>query len=124
MLFQIAGMLVVWRRLIRTGWRPEIVHAHVYSTGVPALILGRLSRAPVVVSEHYTGFQRGLIRGYDRLTARVAFRHADLVALLSPRYCEVVGDFNVRGNIKTVVAARHVTPGYSPSGRRSCSRVA
>jgi len=43
----------------------------------------------------------------------------DLVRLLQPRFTEVVGDFNVRGNIKTVVAARHVTPGYSPSGRRS-----
>ena len=31
----------------------------------------------------------------------------DLVTLLQPRYCEVVGDFNVRGNIKTVVRARH-----------------
>jgi 7-cyano-7-deazaguanine reductase len=31
----------------------------------------------------------------------------DLVALLAPRYCEVVGDFNVRGNIKTVVRAVH-----------------
>ncbi len=32
---------------------------------------------------------------------------SDLVALLAPRYCEVVGDFNVRGNIKTVVRAVH-----------------
>jgi 7-cyano-7-deazaguanine reductase len=31
----------------------------------------------------------------------------DLVELLAPRYCEVVGDFNVRGNIKTVVRAQH-----------------
>ena len=31
----------------------------------------------------------------------------DLVALLAPRYCEVIGDFNVRGNIKTVVRAKH-----------------
>jgi 7-cyano-7-deazaguanine reductase len=31
----------------------------------------------------------------------------DLVGLLAPRYCEVVGDFNVRGNIKTVVRAHH-----------------
>ncbi len=43
----------------------------------------------------------------------------DLVRLLQPRFTEVVGDFNVRGNIKTVVTARHVTPGYSPSGRRA-----
>jgi 7-cyano-7-deazaguanine reductase len=40
----------------------------------------------------------------------------DLVALLDPRYIEVVGDFNVRGNIKTVVTARHVQKGFSPNG--------
>jgi 7-cyano-7-deazaguanine reductase len=32
---------------------------------------------------------------------------SDLASLLEPRYCEVVGDFNVRGNIKTVVRATH-----------------
>ena len=36
----------------------------------------------------------------------------DLVALMSPRYCEVVGDFNVRGNIKTVVRATHRDPAF------------
>ena len=40
----------------------------------------------------------------------------DLVTLLDPRYIEVVGDFNVRGNIKTVVTARHTQKGYSPNG--------
>ena len=40
----------------------------------------------------------------------------DLVALLDPRLMEVVGDFNVRGNIKTVVTARHAQQGYSPNG--------
>lgn len=40
----------------------------------------------------------------------------DLVTLIQPRSMEVVGDFNVRGNIKTVVTARHVAPGYSPNG--------
>ena len=31
----------------------------------------------------------------------------DIVGLLAPKYCEIVGDFNVRGNIKTVVRATH-----------------
>lgn len=37
----------------------------------------------------------------------------DLIRLLDPRYCEVVGDFNVRGNIKTVVTAVHRSAGWS-----------
>jgi len=40
----------------------------------------------------------------------------DLVTLLDPRFMEVVGDFNVRGNIKTVVTARHTQKGYSRNG--------
>ena len=31
----------------------------------------------------------------------------DLSGLLAPRFLEVVGDFNVRGGIRTVVTARH-----------------
>ena len=31
----------------------------------------------------------------------------DLVSLLEPRWMRVTGDFNVRGNIKTVVRAEH-----------------
>ena len=35
----------------------------------------------------------------------------DLVELLQPKEMEVVGDFNVRGNIRTLVKARHFLSG-------------
>lgn len=36
----------------------------------------------------------------------------ELVALLQPRWMRVVGDFTVRGNIKTIIFAEHSAPGY------------
>ena len=42
----------------------------------------------------------------------------DLVRLLAPRRMEVVGDWNVRGGIKTVVTARHEA-GRRPRRRRA-----
>jgi len=80
---QIAGLVAALWRLRREGFRPDVVHAHVYSAALPALLLGRLSRAAVVVTEHYTGFQRGLITGADRWVAWAAFTGADLVAPVS-----------------------------------------
>lgn len=80
---QLLGMLAAWRRLRGEGWRADVVHAHVFEAAPPALVLGRLSRAPVAITEHYTGFQRGLVRGYDRLLARFSFERADLVAPVS-----------------------------------------
>jgi glycosyltransferase involved in cell wall biosynthesis len=81
--FQLLGMLAARRRLRREGWRPDVVHAHVYQAAPPALVLGRLSRAKVAITEHYTGFQRGLVTGYDRVLAKRSFEHADVVAPVS-----------------------------------------
>jgi 7-cyano-7-deazaguanine reductase len=36
----------------------------------------------------------------------------DFIAEIDPKWVEVVGDFNVRGNIKTVITARHQKAGY------------
>jgi len=80
---QIVGLLAALWRLRKSGFRPDVVHAHVYSAALPALLLGRLSAAAVVVTEHYTGFQRGLITGVDRWVAWTAFTGADLVAPVS-----------------------------------------
>ncbi len=81
--FQLLGMLAALRRLRREGWRPDIVHAHVYQAAPPSLILGRLSQAPVAITEHFTGFQRGLVTGYERTLARLSFERADVVAPVS-----------------------------------------
>ena len=41
---------------------------------------------------------------YERVVNRIL---DDLVAACSPRYMSVVGDFNVRGGIKSVITAEH-----------------
>lgn len=41
----------------------------------------------------------------------------DLVRLLDPHELKVVGDFNVRGNIKTIVTVSHTKPGSSRDQR-------
>lgn len=41
---------------------------------------------------------------YERVVNRIL---DDLVAACSPRYMQVVGDFNVRGGIKSIVTAEH-----------------
>jgi glycosyltransferase involved in cell wall biosynthesis len=99
---QLAGMLTALARLRREGWRPDVVHAHVYSAALPALVLARLSRAPLVITEHYTGFQRGLITGSDRLTARLAFGYAELVAPVSENLARDIRAVQPRARLRVV----------------------
>src|SRR5512140_850729 len=54
---------------------------------------------------------------YERAVNRIL---DDLVAACAPTRLEVVGDFNVRGGIKSVITARHVASsgGQGPGARR------
>lgn len=69
------------------------------------------------------------INGYrDRAISHEEAMNAildDLLAVLQPRWMRVVGEFNVRGNIKTVVTAEQAEPGYDgprPAYRRPTYR--
>jgi glycosyltransferase involved in cell wall biosynthesis len=99
---QLAGMSAALRRLRRSGWRPELIHAHVFEAGFPAVLLGRRLGCPVVVSEHFTAFQRDLVRGADRLLARYCFRHADLVCPVSHELRRRLATLEPRGRYRVV----------------------
>lgn len=100
---QLLGLFAALRRLRREGWVPDVVHAHVYSAALAALPLARRSRAPLVVTEHYTGFGRGLITGYERVLARIAFRAAAIVAAVSQDLADQLAAFGARPERTVVV---------------------
>lgn len=81
--FKLAGIATVLVELLRAGWRPDVIHAHEYVAGRVALLLGRVLRRPVVVSEHYGGFARGVVPPDDRAAARAVFERAAVVCPVS-----------------------------------------
>jgi len=58
----------------------------------------------------YLNSFRNLAASHEEITNTV---YSELVRLLKPRFLEVTGDFNPRGNVKTVVTVR------SDNGRRA-----
>jgi glycosyltransferase involved in cell wall biosynthesis len=99
---QLIGMRAALRGMERSGWRPDLIHAHVFEAGFPAVLLGRRLRCPVVVSEHFTAFQRGLVRGADRRVAAYCFRHADLVCPVSEDLRRQLETIEPRGRYRVV----------------------
>jgi glycosyltransferase involved in cell wall biosynthesis len=63
-------------RLREGGFEPDLIHAHVYSAGIPALMIGRRDRIPVVVSEHFSGFSRRKLSRVELRRARYVYEHA------------------------------------------------
>jgi glycosyltransferase involved in cell wall biosynthesis len=111
------GMFGALRKLVREGWRPDVIHAHVYSAGVPAVLLGKRYGIPVVISEHFSGFPRGLVRGLERLRAKFAFEQASLVCPVSENLKKHIESYGIRTRfqvVPNVVDMSLFSPGCNP----------
>lgn len=77
------GMFAAVRQLYREGFRPDLIHAHVYNASFIATMLGKRYKLPVVISEHSSQFFTQQIRPTQKRLARYAFQRAALVCPVS-----------------------------------------
>jgi glycosyltransferase involved in cell wall biosynthesis len=87
-------------KLSRDFGPPSVIHAHVFNTGWPALLIGRLRRIPVVISEHWTAFPRRILSRGKIYQARAIFRWADVVLPVSHALQESLEQHGVRARFQ------------------------
>lgn len=101
----VGRLLSLWggfQHIVKTGFRPDIIHAHIYNAGVCAVLMGALSRLPVVVTEHFSGFRRKLLSRRQMWLARLAFRGARCVMPVSRALQRTLEECGMRANYQVV----------------------
>jgi glycosyltransferase involved in cell wall biosynthesis len=120
------SVIGAFRRVRRSGFKPDVIHAHVYTAGVPAVVVGRLFRTPVVITEHYTGFPlRTLPRG-GLGRARFAFRRAARVLPVSESLRRAIEAYGISAAFEVIPNAVDTTRFFSdsePHDRRAPARM-
>ena len=109
-----------FRRLRRAGFRPEVIHAHVYTAGLQAVIIGKLFRVPVVITEHYTRFPQRTLPTGGRTMARLAFKGAARVMPVSVALQKAIEDYGISARFEVVPNA--VDPSVFYPGKRRRTR--
>ncbi|MBI4282440.1 MAG: glycosyltransferase [Chloroflexi bacterium] len=90
------------RRFVESEFKPDIIHAHVYSAAVPAVIVGRLSGVPVIVTEHWTNFIERQLTWERRLAARFALNRARAVLPVSEILRQNLEAYGIRNDFRVV----------------------
>jgi glycosyltransferase involved in cell wall biosynthesis len=84
------------------GFRPDLIHVHVYDAGAPAIAFARLNRIPVVVSEHFSAFPRRTLNRLDLCKAWTAFRWADVVIPPSYFLQKAIEQYGLRARFEVI----------------------
>lgn len=91
-----------FHRLRADGFEPDVIHAHIYDAGVPAVMIGKRFGIPVVITEHFSGFpQRTLSRAAVR-KARYAYRNADRALPVSMYLQRAIAAYGIEAKFEVV----------------------
>lgn len=96
------AMLGAVRALQSKGFCPDIVHANVYNSAVVALLAAKHWHVPLVLTEHWTGFPRRLLKLPDVLMARVAFRAASVAIPVSRDLEMAIRQYGIGGRFRVI----------------------
>ncbi|MEA1904877.1 MAG: glycosyltransferase [Candidatus Hadarchaeota archaeon] len=112
------SVIGAFRKLVKEGFKPDVIHAHVFTAGVPAVILGKLFHIPVVITEQFTGFPRRILSWLDVMKAKFAMERADLILPVSDDLRKQIEGYGIHGRFQIVPNVVNTDQFYpSPSGR-------
>lgn len=123
---QLWATLSAVRRLTADGFRPDVIHAHVYLGAAAALPTAKLYRIPLVASEHSTDFPRRALPRFNKWVARWAFGGAALVLPVSRALQESIEQYGVRARFRVVPNAVDLAlfhPGSHVSADRAVKKL-
>jgi len=96
------SLFTTLRKLLKEGYKPNIVHAHFFYAGVPAIILGKLYKIPVVITEHWSAFLRNQLTLLDRIIARYTMKRASYVLPVSENLRKHIERYRIKGRFRVI----------------------
>lgn len=101
----VVAAVVAYRRLRRRDFDPDVIHAHFFLAGLPALLLGRVLRKPVVLTEQWSVFLPDdplTLSPPMRRAARFTFDHADVVLPVSEALRDGIRATGTRADLRVI----------------------
>jgi glycosyltransferase involved in cell wall biosynthesis len=117
----LAAAAAAYRRL---RFEPDVIHAHFFLAGAPAVVLGRLLRKPVVVTEQWSVFLDDdpmTLSAAMRRVARFTYDRADVVLPVSSALRDGIRAIGTRADLRVVpnvVDTARFHPDGAPAGGR------
>ena len=96
------SIISVFRKLLRENWKPDIIHCHVYFSGVVGIILGKIYKIPVVITEHWTGFPRKILTKWSILKARFVMNEAKIILPVSEDLEKAIKSYGIKSRFQVI----------------------
>ena len=110
--------IAAYQRLRDGGFRPDVVHAHVYGAAVPAALFASRRRIPLVITEQFTGFPRRTLSRPEVLKARYGYNRAARALPVSQHLREAIRSYGINTPFEVVPNVVDTSLFFAPEAER------
>jgi len=96
------ALLKIVKKLLNEGFMFDVIHAHEYFFAFPAILLSRYFRIPLVITEHFSYFPLGAMKGLKLLKARLVMNRANVILPVSYALQKAIEGCGIRGNFEII----------------------
>ncbi|MFH2069041.1 MAG: glycosyltransferase [Candidatus Omnitrophota bacterium] len=98
----VKGVLSGLQKLRDGGFRPDLIHANIYFTGVPASIIKKREGVPYVITEHFTKVSRKRLDRVNTGRLRLAMKNAYRILPVCKPLEKAIRDYGITGYFEIV----------------------
>lgn len=98
----VQGVLSGLQKLRGTGFQPDIIHANIYFTGLPASIIKKRDGVPYVLTEHFTKISRKRLDRVNTGRLRLAVKKASCIIPVCKPLEKAIRDYGITGTFEIV----------------------
>jgi len=110
--------IAAYRQIRANGFRPDVIHAHVYGAGVPAATICTRSGIPLVVTEHFSGVALRSLSRVEARKARYAYKRAARLLPVSHFLEEAIRSYGVDAHFEVVPNVVDTSLFFPPDAER------
>jgi len=98
----LCSLFIGFRSLLKKGWKPDIIHSHVSTSSLPAVLLGTCYGIPIIVTEHWSGFPKRILTFIEKIKARYVLKRAKMILPVSNFLKESMEAYGIKGEFRIV----------------------
>jgi len=91
-----------FRKLKKEGWIPDIINAHIFVAGLPAIFLSKIYKIPLVISEHWSYFPLKKLKFLERIIAKFVMKRAKLILPVSNDLKKSIQDHGIKNKFNII----------------------
>lgn len=101
-IYYLLSIFSAFRYLLKKKYKPDIIHAHIFEAGVPAVILGKLYKIPTAITEHWTIFPSKTLTSARKFLARFAMNNSNIIFPVSNNLMESIQYYNIKNKFSVI----------------------